>query len=146
MTVSRIGRGSICGGLLYAAMRFVKLWLPVILWSVVILWASDDSFSPSQSHGWFSRLLGHDVAWGLNVAIRKLGHIVAYGILGGLTWRADRRYAAGIAITLIVACTDEWRQSLTLTRTGTPWDVMLDVAASWLGTMAAVRLSRRNRG
>src|SRR5688572_22284457 len=106
-------------------MRLVKLWLPVIIWAVVILWASDDTFSSGQSSSWISALLGRDIPWGVNVAIRKLGHIVTYGILGALTWRADRRFAVGVVIALVVAVTDEWRQSLTLTRTGTPWDVVL---------------------
>ena len=122
-------------------MRLVKLWLPVIVWAFVILWASDDNFSSGQSSGWLARLFGGEVPYGLNFTLRKLGHIVAYGILGALAWRADRRFAVGIAITLIVASTDEWRQSLTLTRSGTPWDVLLDVAGSWLGMMAAARLS-----
>ncbi|MFL6248545.1 MAG: VanZ family protein [Thermoanaerobaculia bacterium] len=122
-------------------MRLLKLWLPVIVWAIVILWASDDTFSSSQSHGWLSWLLGRDVTWGLNVAIRKLGHIISYGLLGALTWRADRRLAVVLAIALAVATTDEWRQSLTLTRTGTPWDVLLDLAGSWLGMFAARKVT-----
>lgn len=130
-------------------MRLIKLWLPVILWTVVILWASDDAFSSTQSRGWLSALLGYEVAYGVNVAIRKLGHVLAYGILGALTWRADRRVATGIIVTLIVAATDEWRQSLTLSRTGTPWDVLLDVVGGWVGIVAAQKvwrpLSRESR-
>lgn len=129
------------GGVLYAGVRFVKLWLPVIVWTVVILWASDDSFSSGQSRGWLARLFGGEVPYGLNFTIRKLGHIIAYGILGALAWRADRRFAVAIAVTLIVAVTDEWRQSLTLTRTGTVWDVVLDVAGSWLGMVSARKLT-----
>jgi VanZ family protein len=118
-------------------MRLLKLWLPVIVWSIVILWASTDNFSSGQSRGWLSWLLGREVAHGVNIAIRKLGHIVAYGILGALAWRADRRVAVGMAIALIVAVTDEWRQSLTISRTGSAWDVLLDVTGSWLGIVAA---------
>lgn len=124
-------------------MRLLKLWLPVILWTVVILWASDDQFSSGHSRGWLSWLIGHEVAYGLNIAIRKLGHIVAYGILGALARRADRRVFVALVIALLVASTDEWRQSQTLTRTGTPWDVLLDVAGSWLGIVAAQRIAKR---
>ena len=127
-------------------MRLVRLWLPVVVWAIVILWASDDSFSSGQSQGWLSLLLGRDVSWAVNVTIRKLGHIISYGILGALTWRADRRAAAAIIVALIVAVADEWRQSLTLTRTGTPWDVLLDVAGSWLGLTVVARVARRQRG
>ena len=121
-------------------MRLIKLWLPVILWTVVILWASNDNFSSSQSAGWLSSLLGHEVAYGVNIAVRKLGHVIAYGILGALTWRADRRLAVGLAGVLLVASTDEWRQSQTLSRTGTPWDVLLDLVGGWVGIMAAKRV------
>lgn len=120
-------------------MRLVKLWLPVLVWAGVILSASDDSFSSGQSQGWLARLFGGEVPYGLNFTIRKLGHIVAYGILGALAWRANRRFTVAIAVTLIVAVTDEWRQSLTLTRTGTAWDVVLDVAGGWLGMVMTAR-------
>ena len=130
------------GGVLYAAVRLVKLWLPVLLWAGLILWASDDTFSAVQSSGWLARLFGGEVPYGLNFTIRKLGHIVAYGILGVLAWRAHPRFAVALVITLLVATTDEWRQSQTLTRTGTAWDVVLDVAGGWLGM---VMTSRRLR-
>lgn len=73
----------------------------------------------------------------LHVAIRKLGHIVAYAILGALAWRADRRMTVAIAIALLVAVTDEWHQSMSASRTGTPWDVLLDVVGAWLGIVGA---------
>lgn len=133
------------GGVLYARVRLVKLWLPVLVWAGVILWASDDSFSSGHSQGWLARLFGGEVPYGLNFTIRKLGHIVAYGILGALAWRADRRFTVAIAITLIVAVTDEWRQSLTLTRTGTAWDVVLDAAGGWLGMVMTSRKLRESR-
>ena len=132
------------GGVLYAAVRLIKLWMPVILWAGLILWASDDTFSSGQSHGWLARFFGGEVPYGLNFTLRKLGHIVAYGILGALAWRADRRFTVAIAITLIVAATDEWRQSLSLTRTGSAWDVVLDTAGSWLGMVAAARRTARH--
>lgn len=121
-------------------MRLLKLWLPVIVWTIVILWASNDTFSSGQSRGWLSMLVGQEVAEGVNIAIRKLGHVVAYGILGALTWRADRRVAIGMVVVLAVAVTDEWRQSLTISRTGTPWDVLLDVVGGWVGIVAAKRV------
>ncbi len=131
------------GGLLYAAMRFVKLWLPVIVWAAIILSASSDHFSSTQSQGWLFWLFGREVPYELHVAIRKLGHIVAYGILGALAWRADRRMTVAIAIALLVAVTDEVRQSMSVSRTGTPWDVLLDGVGGWLGIVSVkkVRLS-----
>jgi VanZ family protein len=119
-------------------MRLVKLWLPVIVWTAVILSASNDSFSSGQSQSWFSWLFGREVPYDLNIAFRKLGHILAYGILGALAWRADRRFTVALLITILVASTDEYRQSLTISRTGTPWDVLLDGMGGWVG-VAVVR-------
>jgi hypothetical protein len=48
---------------------------------------------------------------------REFGHILAYGILSALAWRADRRFTTALLITILVASTDEYRQSLTLSRT-----------------------------
>ncbi len=130
------------GGLLYAGMRLVKLWLPVILWATMILWASSDSFSSTQSKGWLSTVLGGEVAETINIIVRKCGHILAYAILGALAWRADRRLAVALTIAVLVASIDEYRQSLTLTRSGSPWDVLLDAAGAWLGILGAKRLIR----
>jgi VanZ family protein len=128
------------GGLLYAAMRFVRTWLPVILWAVLIVSASTDSFSPSHSSTWLSWLLGEPVSHVLNVAFRKTGHVVAYAILGALAWRADRRIGVALSIALLVAVLDEARQATMIYRSGTPWDVLLDVFGGWLGVLAAKRI------
>jgi VanZ family protein len=117
-------------------MRLVKLWLPVIVWAAVILSASNDAFSSTHSQGWLATLLGRPIPHIVNVVARKLGHLVAYGILGALAWRADRRVLVALWITLLVAATDEWQQSMTATRTGSPWDVLLDLGGAWLGTLA----------
>jgi VanZ family protein len=124
-------------------MRFVRTWLPVIVWSAVILWASTDSFSSSESRGWLASAVGAELADALNIAIRKLGHVVAYGILGILAWRADRRLVVALSVALIVAVTDESRQSMTRLRTGSAWDVLLDVIAAWLGILLLIRAGMR---
>jgi VanZ family protein len=121
-------------------MRLVKLWLPLILWAAVILSASNDTFSSSHSQSWLTTLLGGEVSAALNIAVRKLGHLFAYGILGALAWRADRRILVAVVVALLVAATDEWQQSRTLLRTGTPWDVLLDLCGAWLGIVTMRKL------
>lgn len=120
-------------------MRLVRSWLPVVLWAALILSASNDSFSSAESQGWLSDLFG-PTSFELNVIIRKLGHVVVYAILGALAWRAERKLAIAIAVAALVAVTDEVKQSLTLYRTGSPWDVLLDLFGAWLGTLAAKRI------
>ena len=121
-------------------MRFVRTWLPVIVWSAVILSASTDSFSSDESRGWLAPVLGIDLASTLNIVFRKFGHIAVYAILGILARRADRRLAVAVGIAVLVAITDETRQSMTLLRTGSPWDVMLDGLSAWLGILAMTRM------
>lgn len=111
-------------------MRLVKLWLPVVLWSALILSASNDSFSASESRGWLHELFGREMPYAVNYTMRKAGHILFYGILGALAYRADKRIPVALGVVLIVASTDEFRQALTASRSGTPWDVLLDLCGA----------------
>ena len=107
-------------------MRFLKYWLPVIVWAAIILSASNDRFSATNSRTWLERLLGRDVPHAVNVAFRKVGHVAVYGVLGALAWRADRRVAVAMGISLAVAMMDEGNQAMTVTRSGSVLDVLLD--------------------
>jgi VanZ family protein len=120
-------------------MRRAWLWLPVILWAAMILSASNDAFSAKESASWLERLLGREVPHAINVAVRKCGHLVVYGVLGALAWRAERKITIAMVIAAAVAIADEYQQGLTQMRTGSPWDVLLDLA----GAAIAVWLLRR---
>ena len=110
-------------------MRLVKQWLPVLLWAGLILSSANDDFSATQTGGWLHAIFG-EVPHAAHVAFRKTAHVLAYGLLGALAFRADRRWLIALGMTLLVAGTDEWLQSRTAQRTGTPWDVALDLAAA----------------
>jgi VanZ family protein len=126
-------------------MRLVRLWLPVILWAAVILSASNDSFSVHHSGGWLRRIFGREVPFTVHVAIRKSAHLLEYAILGALAWRADRRLAVALAVAALVAITDETRQSFTVSRTGSPWDVLLDISGGSVGVWVMRTVSPRGR-
>jgi VanZ family protein len=121
-------------------MRLLKLWLPVVLWAAVILSAANDQFSAEHTQGWFERLFGRELPYAAHVAVRKMAHLLEYGILGALAWRADRRAFVAIAIAVLVAIADESIQASTVTRTGSPWDVALDGVGATLAVFAARRL------
>lgn len=121
-------------------MRVLKAWLPVIVWAAVILSSANDEFSARQTGGWLQRMFG-EVPYPLHVAIRKLAHLVGYGILGALAWRAERRWFVALGVALLVACTDEWLQSTTLTRTGSPWDVLLDAVGASMAVFTLRRIA-----
>lgn len=121
-------------------MRLLKQWIPVFLWAGLILSSANDHFSADNSGGWLSRLFG-EVPYVLHVLVRKSAHVVAYAILAALAWRADRRRWVVLAVALAVASVDEWLQSRTMNRTGTPWDVVLDMFGAWLAVHTLRRFS-----
>jgi VanZ family protein len=133
--------------------RAINYWLPPILWSAVILIASTDRFSGAHTAGVLQQIavtiFGHrlaaETASTLNIIIRKSAHLIEYGILGGLTFRAlrgeaqvrgakrswDPRWAAGaIVFATLIASIDEIHQSFVPSRTGTWHDVALDAAGA----------------
>ena len=113
-------------------MSVLRRWLPVVAWSAVILAASSDRFSMQETGSFLKALLERDLSYVAQVLLRKLGHLTGYGILGGLALRATRfdfrrPLIPVFAIVLAVASTDELRQATTRFRTGTPWDVVIDL-------------------
>lgn len=115
-------------------MRILKLWLPVLLWAGLILYAASDTFSAENSGGFLKMIFGEDVPHWLHVIVRKSSHLVVYGILAALTWRADRRWWVVLSIALAVAIADESLQSRSVRRTGSIVDVGIDVigaAIAW---------------
>ena len=78
---------------------------------------------------------------------RKIIHAATYGALFLLWWRALgwRSPLPAIAITLLYAASDEWHQTFTEGRHGTPVDVLIDASgvliayglARWRGTPRA---------
>jgi VanZ family protein len=125
--------------------------IPALLCTAVILAASSDLFSAAHTGGLLRTLLGHVVAPGaleiVNAALRKLGHVTAYGLHAVLWLRALRgerpwlvRLAVwAVVITFAVAATDEFHQSFIPSRGGSPFDVLLDTC----GAALAVLLFRR---
>ena len=130
--------------------RVLKTWIAAILWLIVIFLESSNLGSSSNTsrilYPLFHFLFGMDHAhfqhW--HFFIRKGGHVFGYGLLSILLFRAWRetfpslenskwtlRWASlAVAGTAIVASLDEWHQSYLPSRTGTPWDVLLDTCAA----------------
>jgi VanZ family protein len=86
--------------------------------------------------------------------VRKAAHLFEYAVLGLLAARAFltstrdvlRRhwYAIAFALVALVAALDEYHQSLVETRTGTPYECLIDMAGGALA-LALVGLWRRLR-
>lgn len=134
---------------------------PLVLWVAVIFFASTGNLSASNT----SRIVRPILLWlfpdlteaGLMQAhffIRKAAHFFEYAVLALLAARAfltssrdllRRRWAAA-SLALVASCAflDEFNQSLTRTRTGSPFDSLIDVAGGAFA-LAFLILWRRAR-
>lgn len=134
----------------------LRLWLPAILWTGVIFAASSGSFSSSNTGGFLVKLihavagnsLGETAIEVIHFTIRKLSHVVEYGILSIFVYRAVRAERAGwdirwaltaILFAAVVGTLDEWRQSFVPGRTATPWDTVIDTLGAALAQVLFFR-------
>ena len=78
---------------------------------------------------------------------RKIIHAATYGTLWFLWWRATgyRNPLVAAVITLVYAASDEWHQTFTEGRHGTPVDVAIDAAGVLIAYGLATRGSRAAR-
>jgi VanZ family protein len=127
----------------------LKAWIAAILWLIVIAIESSALLSAHNTgrilypvlHFLFGLDRERFAVW--HFYLRKSGHVIGYGTLSILLFRAWRatlpapnhpRWTmrwANIAIlgTSLVASLDEWHQSFIPSRTGTVRDVVLDTCA-----------------
>lgn len=143
-------------------LRFLRFWLPALLWTTVILLASSDLFSAPHTGSLLetiiTRLLGHPLAPEtfelMHYFVRKGGHLTAYGILGALYFRALRsgrpgwtwEWAVGaVVVTTVIASVDEWHQAYVPTRTGTPGDVLIDAIGATIAQIVLRAVLRMKR-
>lgn len=129
--------------------NLLKAWIAAILWLIVIAIESTAYLSAHNTsrilYPIFHYVFGMDWArfefW--HFYIRKGGHVIGYGILSFLLFRAWRatlpsakrvgwmlRWSAiAVFFTATVASLDEWHQSFIPSRTGRWQDVVLDTSA-----------------
>ena len=136
-------------------LYWVGIWFPVLLGIGVIVLESTEWFGADHTSGPLQRFfeLFHGPFtsrewWHWHMAIRKTGHVVGYGILSILFFRAfwmtfrphavlvARKLAAhpfSIAATFLVASADEFHQTFLPNRTGVFSDVLIDTAGALIG-------------
>jgi VanZ family protein len=130
---------------------FWRAWTSALLWLGVIAVESTSLLSSQHTsrilYPPFHFLFGLDweqfKLW--HFLLRKTGHVLGYGLLSILLFRAWRvtilragnpRWSiawasVGFLMTVLVASLDEWHQSFLPSRTGTVHDVVLDSAAAF---------------
>ncbi len=104
------------------AFKIIKLWLPVILWTVLIF-----NFSNGKV------FVASEVYW-QDFTVKKLGHVLLFGFLAILTYRALRgekiprkkALAWAIIFSTLYGASDEYHQSFTQGRESRIRDVFID--------------------
>jgi len=137
-------------------------WILVLFWGGLIWTLGGDNFSFADTNDaifpwldWLTGNLDYRTRYRIFVGIRKSAHFVEYGILALLTFRAallaapkNRLATAGWTALFIVAAlasADEVRQAFSPVRTGSAYDVLLDLAGGLIAVLVVLILSRRLR-
>jgi VanZ family protein len=142
-------------------LRFVRYWMPAIVWMAIIFLGSTDMLSAEHT----SRFLAPFLRWidpqislatlnAIQLGIRKLGHLTEYAVLAMLLWRALRggvRWPMKMSLLFLVAAlasaifaaSDEFHQSFVPSRTGSPNDVMIDICGALAGLAICWMFARR---
>lgn len=111
--------------------RLLSLWLPVAAWAGVIFYLSS---VPHLSTGWG--------VWDL--ILRKMAHMVEFGVLALLFWRAlsgskplERVTLARwtLAVVALYALSDEFHQSFVPGRVMSLWDVSIDTLGGYIAIL-----------
>src|ERR1700731_2630442 len=145
------------------APRFVRYWMPSIIWMALIFIGSTDILSAEHT----SRFLVPFLRWidpqislatlnAIQFGIRKLGHLTEYAILAMLLWRALRSgtgwqmkmsilFLIAALACAIFAASDEFHQSFVPSRTSSPVDVMIDICGALVGLEICLAFARRKR-
>jgi len=128
---------------------FLRYWLPVLIWLGVIFVGSSDLMSAEHT----SRFIGPFLRWlipdiapasiaAVQLAVRKTAHLTEYAILAALMLRALRGEASRVrwpqgamafALAATFAAFDEYHQSFIASRTGSPFDAIIDATGAALG-------------
>jgi VanZ family protein len=132
----------------------LSAWIPAMICVLLVATSSSDTFSSENTSHFLRPLVQHvlgqlpDRTWArLLYDIRKVGHFFAYGFVSvvffrawRMTFRLSRSYSAvtaslratavALLSTLVLCSADEFHQSFLPKRTGSPFDVLLDMCGA----------------
>ena len=133
--------------------RFIKYWLPLVLWLGVIFLGSTDLMSAEHTSRFivpFLRWLKPDISQetlaSIHFIVRKCAHLGEYAVLALLLLRAAifttnlKRSLAILYVSVWVAClfvatTDEFHQTFVASRSALATDIMIDSGGAILGLL-----------
>ena len=113
---------------------------------MVLLRESGAAGGSNVTGSWLAWLIPplHPLFEPVHVLVRKAIHVVAYGFLGALWFRAVRGERRGwmlrwsmiaVVLAVVVASADEWHQMYVPGRTATPRDVIIDCCGASLAQL-----------
>ena len=125
-----------------AMKRFLRYWLPPLVWMGLIFFLSAQPDLPHAPGPW------------LDVVLKKAGHALAYGVLAWLYLRvlgqcvgAGRSRATlrivSIGLAVVYALSDEYHQTFVPGRKGRVFDVMVDGVGAYGAMLLDQWLARR---
>jgi VanZ family protein len=142
--------------------RFLRYWLPLLIWLGVIFFGSTDFMSAEHTSRFivpFLRWLKPDISVAtlasIHFVIRKCMHLNEYAILALLLLRASTcvinfkrsvwiLYACVWVACFFVATTDEFHQTFVASRGASVEDVMIDGIGAFLGLLVGAVFERRH--
>lgn len=125
----------------------LRRFLPPIVWMGLIALGSSNLLAGDRTGRLLATVLGHLAPWAghatveaIHVGVRKLGHVVEYGILAVLWHRAlapaPRAAPAAFLLAAIYGGLDELWQGLHPSRSPALGDVVIDAGGALLGLLA----------
>ena len=142
-----------------SARKFLRYWLPAILWLSLIASTSSDLFSAEHTGHLLDVLLSalriHMTSrhvYLLHVLIRKAAHFTEYLVMSFLWYRAGQNgrrewhlssALLALGVCLALASLDEWHQSMIPSRTGAVRDVVLDLSGALFTQLVIAWRARR---
>jgi VanZ family protein len=142
--------------------RFLKYWLPLLIWLGVMFVGSTNLMSSEHTSRyivpsllWLNPEISPDTMWIIHVVVRKCAHVTEYAILAFLMWRALRScpalrtkaticFGAVLLGCVLFATSDEFHQTFVKSRTPSVHDVLLDVAGSLVGLLIGASFTHRD--
>jgi VanZ family protein len=142
--------------------RWVRAWLPAVIWATLIFSMSTDTFSAAHTGSilepimkWLMPSITQAQFDAVHFFIRKCAHFTEYFIFALLLYRGVRSgrggwaWSSALAAFLIAAVysgLDEFHQSFVASRTASPYDSLLDSTGAFFALVALLawfRLRRR---
>jgi VanZ family protein len=137
--------------------HFINYWAPPLLWGLAVLAMSGNMGSGANTRNVLQWLLSWFVALKpaqldlINFYVRKTGHLLAYGFMHFLWFRALREHAGygphraflwALGFCLFFASMDEGRQGFYPSRDSSIGDVILDMSGASLAGLITLAVWR----